>query len=90
MVDASQGSRKHLKLRGEAQHFKGTFSLRERENFLEIKGPFLVCYQMLGTRAPRAPLLPVPISMMRMLEVCIVLQRWGIMLQVLDTNAGTF
>ena len=49
-----QGRRKHLKLGG-ARHFEGTFFLRQRGHFLEIKGHFFVYCKFLEGHVPPVP-----------------------------------
>ena len=58
--EVRQGGRKHLKLGG-AQHFEGTFFLKKRGHFLEIKRALHCLLQNLGGRCPQCP--PVPMSM---------------------------
>ena len=50
----AQRRRKHLKLGG-AQHFEGTFFLRERGHFLKIERVFFVYCKIFGGHVPPLP-----------------------------------
>ena len=61
MINSVQGRRRHFKLGG-ARHFEGTFFLRERGHFLEIKRALLCLLQNLGGMCPQCPLVPTSMT----------------------------